>query len=62
MQETKSERKLLVMTGGFSDEVTFEQEPETKEAESHTFKKKKKKGKKKSLRKRWKIVAGKVEW
>lgn len=30
------------MTGGFSDEVTFEQKPETKEAESHTFKKKKK--------------------
>lgn len=30
------------MTAGFSDEVTFEQKPETKEAERHTLKKKKK--------------------
>lgn len=29
------------MTAGFSDEVTFEQKPETKGAESHTLKKKK---------------------
>ena len=29
------------MTAGFSDEVTFEQKPETKEAERHTLKKKK---------------------
>lgn len=42
VQRDKEWKQLLFMTAGFSDEVTFEQKPETKEAESRTLKKKKK--------------------